>query len=362
MTEDTSQSSKTEPPTPFKLNKARQEGFVARGLDLGFATSLAALIGYLWMFGPRLAGMVMLSSKRTLVAASTAAAGSSEIGQIVGAMLAAVVQPLLFMFGTVFAVVLVFEIVQTGFVFSFKPLTPNFGKLNPANGFKRVFSARQLIETGKNVVKLAVYTALAALTILDARTVVVPAITDASALADALGRMGFRLLVLFAGAAVVVAIIDQIIARRDFLKRMRMTRQETRRESRDREGDPRFKQRRRQIHREYAKLSKSLKNVRNADVLITNPTHYAVALSYDAGSMNAPRVVAQGADQMALRLKRLAFLYNVVTVENRDLARQLYHRCEIDREIPDIYFRPVADIYRRVRKRRSPPAHAPAHA
>ncbi len=93
--------------------------------------------------------------------------------------------------------------------------------------------------------------------------------------------------------------------------------------------------------------------MRNADVLITNPTHYAVALSYDAKTMSAPKVVAQGTDQMALRLKRLAFLYGVATVENRELARNLYHRCEIDREIPDTYFRTVADIYRHVRKRPS---------
>lgn len=344
---------KSEPPTPFKLSKAREKGSVARGLDLGFATSLVAFAGYLWIFGPGLAGSVSLAAKRTLVTAPTLASGPNESLQLIGTVLATIAQPMLFLMGTVFVTVLTFEIVQTGFVFSFTPLSPQFNRLSPANGFKRVFSLRQFVETGKNVFKLVVYSALAVMVVLDARKMTVPAISDAHGLIDALARASFRLLILFAGAAAVVAALDQMLARRDFFKRMRMTRQETRRESRDREGDPRFKQRRRQVHREYAKLSKSLRNVRDADVLITNPTHYAVALRYDTGTMGAPKVVAQGADRMALRLKRVAFLHGVVTIENRELARNLYHRCEIDREIPEVYFRAVATIYRRLRRQSS---------
>lgn len=348
--DEQSDLNKSEPPTPFKLSRAREKGSVARGMDLGFATSLAAFIGYLWMFGPGLADSVSLAAKRTLVSAPTVIAGPNEILYLVGNLLAMVVQPLLFMFGVIFVVVLAFEIVQTGFVFTFSPLSPNFSKLNPANGFKRVFSVRQLIETGKNVLKLIIYSILTWFAVTEGLKLAIPGIPDAVRLSEIMAGKAFHLLVLFVGAAVVIAAIDQLISRRDFFKRMRMTRQETKRESRDREGDPRFKQRRRQVHREYAKLSKSLKNVRNADILITNPTHYAVALKYDSRRMSAPTIVAQGSDQLALRLKRLAFLYGVVTVENRELARALYHKCQIDREIPDIYFRPVANLYRQVRK------------
>jgi len=351
--EEPADQNKSEPPTPFKLSKAREKGTVARGLDLGFATSLVAFAGYLWIFGPGLMGSLSLSTRRTLVTAPTLASGPNESLRLMGMVFSTIAQPLLFLFGTIFVTVLVFEIVQTGLVFSFTPLSPQFSRLSPANGFKRVFSARQFIETCKNVFKLVLYSALAVLVIIDAGKITVPAISDTGALVDALARTGFRLLILFAGAAAVVAILDQLIARKDFLKRMRMTRQETRRETRDREGDARFKQRRRQIHREYAKLSKSLRNVRDADVLITNPTHYAVALRYDTASMAAPKVVAQGADRMALRLKRMAFLHGVCTIENRELARNLYHRCEIDREIPETYFRAVAQIYRRLRRQSS---------
>ena len=349
---------KSEAPTPFKLSKAREKGSVARGMDLGFAAGLAALIGYLWMFGPRLGDGIAAGAKRTLVSASTVTAGPNEILYLVGSLLAAVAQPMIFMLGVIFVVVLVLEVVQTGFVFSLSPMTPNFSKLNPANGFKRVFSLRQLIETGKNVVKLVVYSILSYLAILQGLKLAMQGMPDATRLADALHDTTLHLLVLFVGAAVIIAAIDQMISRRDFFKRMRMTRQETKRESRDREGDPRFKQRRRQVHREYAKLSKSLKNVRSADILIVNPTHYAVALKYDARTMSAPTVVAQGTDQLAQRLKRLAFLHGVVTIENRDLAGALYHTGILDREIPDTYFRPVANLYRQFRKRPATQAHA----
>jgi flagellar biosynthetic protein FlhB len=352
---DQSEQNKSEAPTPFKLQKARQRGSVARGLDLGFAASLAAFTAYLWMFGPGLASAISLAAKRTLVTASTLAPGAEGSLRVSAMLLQTVTQPLLFLFGAVFVTVLVFEIVQTGFVFSFVPLTPDFSKLSPVNGFKRVMSMRQIVETGKNVFKLCLYGALAIFTILEAQKFAMVAMPDAGHLADALRQMGFRLLVLFTGAAVFVAAIDQLIARQDFLKRMRMSRQDIRKETRDREGDPRFKQRRRQVHREYAKLSKSLRNIRTADVLITNPTHYAVALSYDVKTMSAPKVVAQGTEQMALRLKRMAFLYGVLTIENRDLARSLYRRCEIDREIPEAYFQPVANIYRQLRRRPSAP-------
>jgi flagellar biosynthesis protein FlhB len=349
---------KSEPATPFKLSKAREKGSVARGMDLGFAVSLAALIGYLWMFGPRLGESIATASKRTLVSAATVTGGSSELLYLVGSLLGSVVQPMLFMFGVIFVSVLVFEIVQTGFVFSFTPLSPNFSKLSPANGFKRVFSVRQLIETAKNVAKLIIYSILSYLAIAQGLKLATQGMSGAVELAGAMHDTVLHLLVLFAGAAVVIAAIDQLVSRRDFSKRMRMSRHETKRESKDREGDPRFKQRRRQVHREYAKLSKSLKNVRGADILLVNPTHYAVALKYDPRTMTAPTIVAQGADQLALRLKRLAFFYGVVTIENRELARALYHRAELDREIPDAYFRPVANIYRQVRQRPATQAHA----
>ncbi|HWE45784.1 MAG TPA: EscU/YscU/HrcU family type III secretion system export apparatus switch protein [Caulobacteraceae bacterium] len=347
--EDATEQDRSEAPTRFKLDRARREGSVARGLDLGFLGGFAAFIVYLWAAGHTLGANLALTAKRAIVIGPDVAVGSDPLLQLTGEVFSAALRPLAMLVGAVFLTVLALELVQTGFVFSFKPLQPNFGKLNPTRGLKRLFTPRILIETGKNVLKLAVYVALAVWVIAATYREVAPAIADGRALADAIARAGFRLLTLFLLAAVFFAILDQLIVRRDFLKRMRMSRREVRREMRDREGDPRLKQRRRQVHREFAKLSRSLRNIRGADVLITNPAHYAVALKYDTRTMAAPKVVSRGANQHALRLKRAAFLYGVVIVEDRPLARALYQRCDVDREVPETCFRAVADIYRRLR-------------
>jgi flagellar biosynthetic protein FlhB len=179
-----------------------------------------------------------------------------------------------------------------------------------------------------------------------------PVATDAGSLAAGLRRDAFHLLGMFLGAAAGFAVLDQLITRRDFTKRMRMSRRDVRRESRDREGDPRLKQRRKQLHREFVKASESLRNIRGADMLITNPTHFAVALKYDPATMHAPMVVSRGAHGFALRLRRTAFLYGVVIVREPALARALY-RCEINKPVPEALFRPVADVYRNLRDRKA---------
>ncbi len=147
-------------------------------------------------------------------------------------------------------------------------------------------------------------------------------------------------------------VIDQILARGQFLKKMRMDRRELRQEAREREGEPRLKQRRKQLHREFVKSSQSIRGLRSADVVITNPQHLALALRYQPGKSAAPIVVSMGANQLAQRLKRLAFLYGIPIFENRALARELYAKSMLDRQIPESCFKPVADIYNAMRRRK----------
>ncbi len=347
---DESEQGRSEQPTSYKLSKARERGAVARGLDLGFATSIAAFAAYMWVEGRALGERIASAARGALVGASTLLDTRHAMFTAIGATLGAALRPIALMAATIFLVVLVFEIVQTGFVFTTKPLSPDFGRLDPAKGFKRVFSVRMLIETGKAVLKLGAYAAIAILVLLTVRNSVTPTIADAPQLADAMRRTGFRLLLLFVAAAAAFALLDQFIARRGFLKQMRMSRREVRRELRDREGEPRMKRRRKQLHAEFVKMSQSVRNIRGADVLITNPTHFAVALKYDRKE-NAPRVVSRGANHFALRLRRLASLYGVVIVENRLLAKALYG-CEMGKPIPESLFRPVADIYLAIRDRK----------
>lgn len=361
MSQDDSEQNKSEQATPFKLNRARQKGQVARGMDLGFLTGLAAFSGYAWLVGPSIEGAIAQAARRALVAAPNVVSSPNEILAVTGGVIGAAARPLAFMAGAIFLVVLVFEIAQTGPVFSTEPLRLDFSKLNPANGLKRVFSLRMLIETGKNILKMAVYTTLAVMVVVSAMSVAIPTITNATTLVEAMGRSGFRMLAMFVAAAVVFAALDQFIVRREFSKKMKMSRRETRRESRDREGEPRLKQRRKQLHREFTKSSESLRNLRGADVLITNPTHFAVALRYDTATMDAPRVVSRGSHQFALRLRRLAFLYGVVIVQSPALARALY-RSEIGSPVPEVLYHPVADVYRTLRARAAQPASVTPHA
>jgi len=149
--------------------------------------------------------------------------------------------------------------------------------------------------------------------------------------------------------------VDQLISRRQFGTQMRSSRREMRREIKDREGDPRIKARRRQLHREFVRMARSLGNVRGSDVVVVNPVHFAVALRYRPETMAAPRVVARGSGSFALALKRVAFLYSVVVVENPELARRLYERSALNRDIPEEFYTPIAKIYRRadVKRRRN---------
>jgi flagellar biosynthetic protein FlhB len=344
---------KSEKASSYKLRKAREKGTVARGTDLGLVTSLAAAAGFLWISGDALGGAMSEAISRSLVGGPLLASGAGALLGTIPAIFARSVHLLSLMLGAMFLLVLLFELIQTGVVVSSEPLKPDFARLNPARGLKRVFSLRQLFETGKNIFKLAVYTTVSWLSIRGAFETAAVAGGNGVMLGAMLAKAGFRLIAALLGVALIFAVLDQIIVRWDFAKRMRMSRRDVRREHRDREGDPRLKQKRKALHAEFVKVSQSMRGLRGADVLITNPQHIALALRYDAKVMSAPVVVSMGTNRVAERLKRLAFLYGVTVIENRPLARELLRHAALNRTIPDHCFQPVADIYNRMNRERS---------
>lgn len=348
-----SEQDKSEPATEFKLKKSRERGSVARGMDLGFLAGLGAFAAYSWIAGPSLAADVAEAARGALTTAPQVVGGSHEIMTVTGLVMGHVGRGLILMGGTIFLTVLLFELLQTGVVFTAFPLKPDFTRLNPATGFKRVFSVRMLIETLKNVLKLSGYGLVAYLVIASSLRATAPAVQDGRSLLEAMNGSAFRLIAWSLVAAAAFALLDQVVARRDFRKKMRMSRSEVRREMRDREGEPRIKHRRKQLHGEFVKASESLRNVKGADVLVTNPTHIAVALRYDGARMAAPTVVAKGAMDFALRMKRLALLHGVIIVEDKPLARELFRHAALNREIPEASYAAVAKIYRALRP--SPP-------
>jgi len=349
MSEQQTEQDRSEEATPFKLHRARERGVVARGADLGFFTGLGAFLLYAWFMGDKLRAQIAKAAEASLASAPQILVSPQAILEVTGTVLLWAARPLSLMIGAVFLTVLVFELVQLrGVVISAVPLKPDFNRLNPSNGFKRVFSLRTLMETGKTLLKLIVYVSIAALVM---RAAIESAATraDGLQLSQGMVQSGLRLLASFVLAALAIAVLDQLISRRDFAKRMRMSRREIKREHRDREGDPRLKQKRKELHKEFVKVSKSLRGIRGSDVLVTNPTHFAVALRYEPSRMEAPQIVSRGAGQFARRLRRLAFLYGVAVVENPPLARALY-RFELDGQVPDSLFEPVAEIYRALRE------------
>jgi flagellar biosynthetic protein FlhB len=341
---------KSEKPSPFKLTRAREQGNVSRGTDLGYFTGLAAFLGYAWMNGAQIAQTTAQAVRNTLLEGATLAEGQYATLAVTAHLFRAVSGGILMMAGLVFVVVLLFEVVQTGPVFSFAPLKPDLNRLNPVAGLKRFFTLRLLLEALKNILKMCIYGVVAFLVIQSALSAAA-SITDGQGVLALMARMALRLLACFVGVAFLFAILDQGIVRRDFLKKMGMSKREVRREAREREGDPRLKRRRKQLHAEFVKMSQSLRNIRNADVLITNPEHIALALRYDRGTMQAPTVVSVGTNQFAQRLKRLAFIYGIPVIENRALARELLRYADVSKPIPEHCFRPVADIYKMIRGR-----------
>jgi flagellar biosynthesis protein FlhB len=340
---------KSEQATPFKLQRAREKGSVARGMDIGFVAALGSALAFLWVTGASWLTIIKSAFTRAIVSAPDLAPSASTIGLVVAEIFRESGWTLVRMSGVIFAAVLLVEFLQVGPVFSLSQLKPDFKRLNPVTGIKRLFTFRQVLETLKNVAKLAVYSLAAWLVIRGLFRESSLEIHDGSSLLGLMAHAGLRLALAFLGVVAAFAVIDQFIARRDFSRRMRMSRREVRREHRDREGDSRMKQKRKQMHAEFVKQSQSIRGIPGADVLITNPEHIALGLRYDAKSMSAPVIVSIGTNAFAQRLKRLAFLYGVMVVEDKTLARELFRHAVLNRPVPDHCFAPVASVYNRLR-------------
>jgi len=341
---------KSELPTSYKLTQARKKGAVAKGTDLGFLTASGVALGFLWWSGPQLAGEMSWQLRMALLSASTLAEGGQPLWVLARNLAWPLAGSLGLLLAALFLIVGTFEIVQTGFVITTHPLKPDFSRLNPAQGLKRLFSIRLLIETFKSTLKFVMYSAATWVILQQVMSDQLTLIVDGPTLVRVTAHAVLRLIAAFVGIALFFTLIDQIISRRQFATKMRMSRREVRREHREREGDPRLKQKRRQLHGEFVKASQSLANLKGADVLIVNPQHVAIALQYNRRRMIAPKVVSSGKDALALKLKGLALLYGVPVVEDRVLARRLFRQTRLNETIPDELFASVAQVYNRVRR------------
>jgi flagellar biosynthetic protein FlhB len=237
------------------------------------------------------------------------------------------------------------NVLQTGPVLSAEPLKPDWSRVNPATGLKQLFSTRTLFNGLRAVVKLAFLAAVAwaAVKSLVPHFHLLARLSPGDVvrrLLDDLASLGLKM----ALALVLIALVDLAYTRREFAKRMRMSRRELRDELKHREGDPKIRARLRELRRELLKKATSLRKTRDADVLITNPTHLAVALRYVHGEMESPQLVAKGAGFLAAAMRNIAARHRIPVVQSPGLARALFHRLPLDRHVPPELYGPVARI------------------
>ena len=332
------------PATPRKLEKARGDGDIARSRDLGHFGAIASVGALLVALAPELAGWLqnLLRAGLSFDARSLAVPDvmMSQLGSL-GLKMMAVVAPL----GAVMvAVALAAGVASGGWNWTFKPLAPKFSKLNPLSGLGRIFSKHQFGEALKACLLALVLGGIGAL-YLRAQlpdfiaTLDVP-LPAALAQATQTVRGGLWLLVL---ALAVFALVDVPLQRKWFQDRQKMSHQELKEEFKQLEGNLEIKSKMKALMRARAQR-RMMAAVPGADLVVMNPTHYAVALKYDDASMAAPRVVAKGADLIALRIRDIAKAAGVPVLEAPPLARALYAHAEIDREVPAALFAAVAQV------------------
>jgi flagellar biosynthetic protein FlhB len=250
---------------------------------------------------------------------------------------------------------LVANIAQVGFLFTLEPLTPNFERLNPIAGIGRLFSMTSLGELFKAVIKFSLVGFLAWRIIRD-EVPVLPGIIDRTTpeMVHYFSSIVSRLVIHCGSAMLVLAAADYIFQRWTYEKSIKMTKEEVKQEGKDAEGDPAVKGRIRSLQREMSRR-RIMQEVPKADVIITNPTHFAVALKYErTGGMTAPKVTAKGADLLAKRMREIAAEHGVPIVERPPLARALYANVDEGQEIPEEFYRAVAEVLAYVYRLRNP--------
>ncbi len=332
------------PASPHKRQKAREEGNVAKSQDLSAAWSLLAALLILRMTGASMFTGMIEAMRRFLgdawsmtVLLQTAQPLTAEIAW----RFAACMLPFALM---LLAAGTLINVAQVGVLFSPQAIRPKLERLNPFSGFRKFFSVRSSVELVKSVLKLAIVTYIVYLSLRDRwEELLWFGQLSPWGVAKAVGHLVFLVWLRVVIAMLALGVLDYGFQRWRHEQDLRMTVQEAREEMRQFEGDPRLKQRIRGIQRQMA-MQRMMKEVPKAEVVITNPTTYAVALRYDMAAMDAPRVIAKGARLLADRIRQTAMEHNVPIVERPELARTLYRTLEVGQSIPEGLFRAVAEV------------------
>lgn len=344
MAEEVDEESKTEDPTPRRREEARRQGQVPFSAELvGSLVVLAGVIG-LMNIGPDVWAAMINVFRNDLTRAFHADFDSAAAAELIARTASRLLAALLPLFGILLAVGIASSVAQVGFQINTEKLSPDLNKLNPASGAKRLFSVGALVKGGLTILKL-IALAVVAYVVLEPRGGVITTFSRdrLAGAAPALWEIVMKLALYLTGAVALVAVLDYFYQRYKFEQSLRMTKEELKRELKEEDGDPQIKARMRQLARERSRR-KMLNEVPKATVVVTNPTHYAVALRYDAGRDDAPVVVARGAGAFAKRIVAEARKSGVVVIERPTLARAIYGSVKEGSAIPGPLFKAVAEL------------------
>lgn len=343
MAEEQDDSQKTEDPTQKRLEEARKKGDIAKSQDVPIWFLMMATAGIMAAAGP-LAGMIADPLVRIMDHPHAFRLSNGGAQQLMGSLLMSLAPPLLVIFAVIAIAGVLGHIVQHRPLWTGEKVKPDLSKLSPMKGLQRMFGMQGWVNLLKSFLKMAAITGAMIYAVWPEAT----AISESGRL-DPAGLLSFTQVIagrLLLAAIIVVGLIaggDFIYQRWTFMQRMRMSRRDVRDEVKQQEGDPHIRARLRQIRLERSR-KRMMQNVPKSTVVITNPTHYSIALRYDPEKDAAPMCMAKGADEVALRIRELAKEHGIPIVENVPLARALFASVEIEESVPREHFEAVAKV------------------
>ncbi|MDD4179826.1 MAG: flagellar biosynthesis protein FlhB [Candidatus Margulisbacteria bacterium] len=336
---------KTEEPTPHRLREAREKGQVAKSKEI--TTAFLLLLTY-YLF--RYLGEFMWRNLAEMTAAVFQLVPEAKdfslamVGYLFLLGLRAMAFVLLPIFAIVFIAAFIAEAAQTGFVFAVDPLSPKVERINPLEGFKRMFSMQGFVELIKSLLKILIVFYIAWYAAKDDLPYIMVLMESHPWNALVLGGdIAYKIAIRVGMFYIVIAILDYLYRRWEYMRNLKMTKQEVKEEYKRLEGDPLVKQRIRDLQRQAA-YQRMMGAVPQADVVVTNPTHVAVALKYEQAKSKAPIVLAKGERKVAAEIKRIAEAHEISIVQNEQLARSIYRSTRINQEVPAELYQAVAEV------------------
>ncbi|GLX68497.1 flagellar biosynthesis protein FlhB [Paenibacillus glycanilyticus] len=341
---------KTEKATPKKTQEARKKGQIAKSNDLPGALILLFTFATFAALGSYYKSRIMGVFRELFDNWLTMDVTTANVMPLFDRLTVDMLMFLAPIFAIVVVMAVVGNVMQFGFLLTGEPLKPKFSKLNPINGFKQIFSMRTVVEFLKSILKLVIIGVLVYQAIWsDWDKILILSSLSVEQIFQFTAGLTVKLGLETGAVLAVLAFADYMYQRYEHAKSLRMSKQDIKDEYKKSEGDPLIKGKIRERQRRMA-MQRMMQEVPKADVVITNPTHFAIALQYDASKMEAPLIIAKGMDHVALRIREVAKEHDIIMMENKPLARALYERAEIGDSIPGDLFQAVAEVLAAVYK------------